>query len=202
MPPRVHYKHHSHEHEGWEGPEPHRRSHRHRPIRHRHALVVDDHHATWPTGTAGGGDLAAYAGIFWSTFVAATMLPGASEVLLVALLVGGTGKPWIVVAAATVGNALGSVANWACGRFLGHYRDRKCTAHADRPLLRALPALQDGLVAVRLGARDWRRADGDRWDAQGFPHALHVRCRHWKTLPISGRGSGRLGPVQRRILKS
>lgn len=71
------------------------------------------------------GDLAAYAGMFWSAFLAATILPGASEVLLVALLLGGTGEPWIVVAAATVGNTLGSVANWACGRFLGHYRDSR-----------------------------------------------------------------------------
>lgn len=50
----VHDAHHQHEHEGWEGPEPHRHPHRHQPIRHRHALVIDDHHATWPTGTAGG----------------------------------------------------------------------------------------------------------------------------------------------------
>ena len=70
-------------------------------------------------------DLAAYAGMFWSAFLAATILPGASEVLLVALLVGGTGEPWIVIAVATIGNTLGSVTNWACGRFLCHYRDRR-----------------------------------------------------------------------------
>ena len=52
--PHVHDDHHRHEHEGWEGPEPHRHPNRHQPIRHRHALVIDDHHATWPTGTAGG----------------------------------------------------------------------------------------------------------------------------------------------------
>ncbi|BDA84595.1 hypothetical protein Sa4125_21370 [Aureimonas sp. SA4125] len=52
--PHVHDDHHRHKHEGWEGPEPHRHPHRHQPIRHRHALVIDDHHATWPTGTAGG----------------------------------------------------------------------------------------------------------------------------------------------------
>lgn len=71
------------------------------------------------------GDIAIYAGMFWSAFLAATILPGASEVLLVALLFGGTGEPWIVLAAATIGNTLGSVANWACGRFLGHYRHRR-----------------------------------------------------------------------------
>lgn len=71
------------------------------------------------------GDVAAYAGMFWSAFLAATVLPGASEVLLIALLIGDTGDPWIVIAAATLGNTLGSVANWACGRFLAHYRDRR-----------------------------------------------------------------------------
>ncbi|WP_224007745.1 YqaA family protein [Aureimonas sp. SA4125] len=63
--------------------------------------------------------------MFWTAFLAATILPGASEMLLVALLVGGTGEAWIVIAAATVGNTLGSLANWACGRFLAHHRDRR-----------------------------------------------------------------------------
>ena len=63
--------------------------------------------------------------MFWTAFLAATILPDASEVLLVAFLVGGTGEPWIVIAAATVGNTLGSVAKWACGRFLGHYWERR-----------------------------------------------------------------------------
>ncbi|MEF2554238.1 hypothetical protein VQ042_23400 [Aurantimonas sp. A2-1-M11] len=59
--------------------------------------------------------------MFWSVFLAANILPGASEVLLVS----GTGEPWFVIATATVGNTLGSFANWACGRFLSHYRDRR-----------------------------------------------------------------------------
>lgn len=71
------------------------------------------------------GDPATYAGMFWSAFLAATILPGASEVLLVGLLVSGTGEPWIVIAAATAGNTLGSVANWACGRFFVQYEDRR-----------------------------------------------------------------------------
>lgn len=44
----VHDEHHQHAHEGWEGPEPHRHPHRHGPVRHVHAFVIDDHHATWP----------------------------------------------------------------------------------------------------------------------------------------------------------
>jgi predicted MFS family arabinose efflux permease len=45
----VHDEHHRHDHEGWEGPEPHRHPHRHAPIRHSHAFAIDDHHFVWPT---------------------------------------------------------------------------------------------------------------------------------------------------------
>lgn len=70
-------------------------------------------------------DLIAYAGMFWTALLAATVLPGVSEVLFVSLLVSETGNPWVVLGCATAGNTLGSVVNWACGRFLGHYRDRR-----------------------------------------------------------------------------
>lgn len=78
----------------------------------------------WPE-TFPMGELTAYVGMFWTAFLAATILPGASEALLVGLLLSGTGEAWAVLAAATVGNTLGSIANWICGRFLGHYRDRR-----------------------------------------------------------------------------
>jgi MFS family permease len=44
----VHDEHHQHEHEGWEGPEPHAHPHRHHGVKHRHPLVIDDHHWAWP----------------------------------------------------------------------------------------------------------------------------------------------------------
>ncbi len=44
----THDEHHYHEHDGTEGPEPHAHPHRHAAIRHRHAFVIDDHHAYWP----------------------------------------------------------------------------------------------------------------------------------------------------------
>ncbi|EKV32233.1 putative NreB protein [Caenispirillum salinarum AK4] len=44
----THGPHHAHDHEGWEGPEPHRHPHRHEPVRHRHAFVIDLHHPDWP----------------------------------------------------------------------------------------------------------------------------------------------------------
>jgi MFS family permease len=44
----VHDEHHQHEHEGWEGPEPHRHPHRHAAVKHKHAYVIDMHHRAWP----------------------------------------------------------------------------------------------------------------------------------------------------------
>lgn len=59
-----------------------------------------------------------------SAFVAATLLPFYSEVVLVALLIRG-GDPWWLFIAATVGNTLGAVVNWYLGRFLLRFEDRK-----------------------------------------------------------------------------
>lgn len=45
----VHDEHHQHDHEGWEGPEPHSHPHHHKAIRHRHDFVIDLHHEKWPS---------------------------------------------------------------------------------------------------------------------------------------------------------
>ena len=69
-------------------------------------------------------DLSAYAGLFAIAFVAATILPAQSEAALVALLVAGGQPVWALVAAASVGNVLGAVVNWALGRGIERFRDR------------------------------------------------------------------------------
>lgn len=69
--------------------------------------------------------LAALSGLFASAFLAATVLPGASEVLLVALLVEGAVDPVAAVLVAGFANTLGSITNWALGRFFLRYRDRR-----------------------------------------------------------------------------
>jgi hypothetical protein len=46
--PHVHDDHHPHDHEGWEGPEPHVHSHHHGAVRHAHPFVIDGHHPVWP----------------------------------------------------------------------------------------------------------------------------------------------------------
>lgn len=69
-------------------------------------------------------ELGPYLFLAGSAFVAATLLPFYSEVVLVALLMRG-GDPSGVFIAATIGNTLGAVVNWYLGRFLLHFEDRR-----------------------------------------------------------------------------
>lgn len=62
--------------------------------------------------------------LFGSAFLAATILPFSSEVLLFALLRDG-GDPVVLVLVATLGNTLGAVVNWLLGRYLLHFQDRR-----------------------------------------------------------------------------
>jgi len=70
-------------------------------------------------------DLAVYAGLFASAFTSATLLPGSSEAVLIALLAAGQGDARLLVIVATAGNVLGSCVNWALGRFFSSFRDRR-----------------------------------------------------------------------------
>lgn len=62
--------------------------------------------------------------LFGSAFLAATILPFYSEVLLYALLRDG-GDPLTLVVVATLGNTLGAVVNWVLGLYLLHFQDRR-----------------------------------------------------------------------------
>jgi membrane protein YqaA with SNARE-associated domain len=70
-------------------------------------------------------ETAVLAGLFASAFLSATLLPGSSEAALLALLARGQSDTVILIAVATAGNVLGSAVNWAMGRFLAHFRDRR-----------------------------------------------------------------------------
>lgn len=68
--------------------------------------------------------ITSYALLFSSAFLAATVLPFYSEVVLFALLrEGGDAVPLVTIA--TLGNTLGAVVNWLLGRYLLHFRDRR-----------------------------------------------------------------------------
>ncbi|MDF7759537.1 DedA family protein [Kosakonia cowanii] len=55
--------------------------------------------------------------LFASSFLSATILPGNSEVVLVAMLIAKVSQPWSLVVIATMGNSLGGLTNVILGRF-------------------------------------------------------------------------------------
>jgi membrane protein YqaA with SNARE-associated domain len=57
--------------------------------------------------------------------VAATLLPAQSEAVLVSLVLGGAQPVWALVTVASAGNVLGAVINWALGRSIERFRDRR-----------------------------------------------------------------------------
>ena len=54
-------------------------------------------------------------GLFIAAFLAATVLPGGSEVILLALDHNTEYADWLLVLVATVGNTLGSMSSWCIG---------------------------------------------------------------------------------------
>lgn len=70
-------------------------------------------------------DLAAYAGLFLTAFLAATILPLQSETVLVGMLVSDRYSVVALVLTASLANTLGAVVNWFLGRSVERFRDRK-----------------------------------------------------------------------------
>jgi membrane protein YqaA with SNARE-associated domain len=69
--------------------------------------------------------LGVYFGLFIVAFMAATVLPAQSELLLGALLVGKIHSPVFLIGVATVGNTLGSCVNWWIGRYAERFKNRR-----------------------------------------------------------------------------
>jgi len=63
--------------------------------------------------------------VFGSAFLAATILPFYSEIVFAAALADPDNSRWALWLAATSGNTLGAVVNWALGRWGSHLRDRR-----------------------------------------------------------------------------
>ena len=59
----------------------------------------------------------ALVGLFTSAFVSATLFPGASEAVLLALISAWPEAIWLALAVATVANTLGSMTSYVIGRF-------------------------------------------------------------------------------------
>ena len=69
--------------------------------------------------------LAQLAGLFVAAFGAATILPFQSEIVFVALQLGGSVPLAALLIVASVGNTLGSVLNYAMGRGIERFRHRR-----------------------------------------------------------------------------
>jgi len=75
--------------------------------------------------------------LFATAFLAATIFPAQSELALGTLYIGGAYSAAVLVLVATLGNVLGSCANWWLGRGLLHFRTRKWFSISEAALARA-----------------------------------------------------------------
>jgi membrane protein YqaA with SNARE-associated domain len=110
---------------------------------------------------------AGLAGLFLHSLLAATLLPGGSELALFAYLAAHPERAGAAVALATVGNTMGGLTSWACGRFLPKWQRLATVPHIDRlrrhgnaALFFAWLPLAGDLLCVAAGwlRTDWRGA--------------------------------------------
>jgi membrane protein YqaA with SNARE-associated domain len=66
-----------------------------------------------------------YATVCGAAFLAATILPFASELVLAGHITAGLGDKWTLVGAASVGNVAGSAVNWWLGTQLRRFEQRR-----------------------------------------------------------------------------
>jgi len=124
-------------------------------------------------------------GLFLSSFLSATLLPGNSEVVLLALLHEAPALKWPAVILATLGNTLGGMTSYLIGRLLPEPVENRALGWMRRygpaALLFAwVPVVGDGLcvasgwlrqnamgaavfIALGKAARYWVLAEGLAW---------------------------------------
>lgn len=76
-------------------------------------------------------------GLFFSSFLAATLFPAQSELALAALLAKDTAPPFLLVAVATLGNVLGSCCNWLLGLWAHRFQHHRLFPASPEALARA-----------------------------------------------------------------
>lgn len=99
-----------------------------------------------------------YAGIFIASFLAATILPLSSEIVLSILLLNGL-NPSILIVVATVGNVLGAVLNYWLGFYGGLIFKRKFSTASESEVSTSLLRMKKYGVASLLLA--WAPIIGD-----------------------------------------
>ncbi len=99
-----------------------------------------------------------YLGLFTAAFLAATILPFSSEIVLSALILGGL-DPVLLVAVATCGNVLGSVTNYGLGYGGGELFKRKFSTASENEVNASLARFEKYGTASLLLA--WVPVIGD-----------------------------------------
>ena len=80
--------------------------------------------------------------LFGTAFTAATLLPAQSEGFLFWLVYTQKYNAWILLAAATAGNVLGSLVNWGIGHYLAHFQHKKWFPVSPREFAKATQFFQ------------------------------------------------------------
>ena len=119
-------------------------------------------------------------GFFVSSFLAATLLPGGSEAVLYGLLKLHPDQLWPALLLGTLGNTLGGMTSYACGRWLPGRQKLESLAQCDRVrrwgspilLLAWVPLIGDALCV----AAGWLRINP--WNSLLFM-ALGKFARYW-----------------------
>ena len=112
-------------------------------------------------------------GIFLSSFLSATVLPGGSELLLFGFLKLHPEQFWPALGLATLGNTLGGMSTYACGRFLPKWQRLENLPHKDR--------LEHWGPATLL--LSWAPVIGDAFClAAGWLKLHWLPCLVWMTL--------------------
>ena len=71
------------------------------------------------------GHITEFASLFTVAFLAATVVPAQSEILLAGMVLAEHYPAWALVTLASAGNVLGSVVNWYLGRFIARFEGRR-----------------------------------------------------------------------------
>lgn len=81
--------------------------------------------------------LAALGGLALSAFLAATFLPGTTEVVLLGLIAAADIEPWLLITVASVFNVLGSGVNYVIGWYLERFKASRLMPVSPEQLNRA-----------------------------------------------------------------
>lgn len=75
--------------------------------------------------------------VFTSALISATVMPGASEVVLTASVIKQPDNVWWLWLAASTGNTLGALITWLMGKYLLHFQHSKWFPFRENKLARA-----------------------------------------------------------------